>query len=115
LGFFSSSESAREQLLKITPIGTPLNVALAFAEKEARRNEAWQLPKVINKPVQQYRHIDGRVYIDLFGVKGFNLICSYKVLFGLVKYTLFAQYAFDDQDRLVDIFVTFGPGGAWYI
>ena len=96
----STDEQIRNQLLEITPIGTPLEQALKFASSEGKKHG---MPTEIT--------VGGAVYKQFpTAHRQFALSGNYPVLYGFLYYHLFAEYLFDSQDRLVDIRAWIGPG-----
>ncbi|MFZ0502968.1 MAG: hypothetical protein WAM44_04600 [Chthoniobacterales bacterium] len=103
VGFLSTNESVRQQLLEITPAGTPFRTVLTFTEKETRGHEPSILPLVQTQPAYRYHFANRRGEVDSIERLGFK--ASYRVLFGLTTYSVKAEYGFDESNRLVDLVV----------
>ena len=109
VGLSSTDQQIRNQLLEITPIGTPLEQALKFASLEGQKHgmsmkivvSAASKPGLLNSSIPN-------------ATKLFALTGDYPVLYGFLYYHLFANYLFDSQDRLVDIRAWIGPGASTF-
>jgi hypothetical protein len=105
IGFFSTSNSVREQLLQITPVGSSLNDVLQFAERTVAHHEISTPPHVEEGGAQRHTYINEFTAPERIGVKRLVFGCHYKVLFGLLTYGLRVEYGFDSRDRVEDIVV----------
>jgi hypothetical protein len=105
VGFLSTNESVRQQLLKITPVGTPFRTLFNIYRKGSSRARTIDITLVQTQPVYRYHFANRRGEVDSIGVKRLGFEASYRVLFGLTSYSVKAEYGFDESDRLVDIVV----------
>jgi hypothetical protein len=94
----STDQQIRNQLLEITPIGTPLEQALKFASSERKKHG---MPTEITVGPAPKPRQPSSTAISVS--KQFVLAGDYPVLSGFLYYHLFAEYLFDSQDRLADI------------
>jgi hypothetical protein len=105
IGFGTSEESVRQQLLKITPAGTPLAVALRFAQQEAPKHEIGWCSGVVGHGGTRRRWEAGRFSLEWVGVKSFTLSFRVRELLDWVTAGVMIDYAFNGRDELLDITV----------